>query len=302
MQRRSFLSLAAASAASSALPSLSAQTGEKRLIVHADDAGMCHSVNMATVEALTKGSVSSASIMMPCPWVSEFAAWAKANPKMDLGLHLTLTSEWKYYRWRPVAPIDQVKGLIDPEGYIWRDVRNAATHATPAEVETELRAQVIRAKEYGIQFTHVDTHMGTLFARPDFFEVYTKVAKEFNVPCMLPRPTPEAEKEMKEYPITVDMLNKKAAAGYKMLDRLVTGVPGKGWEERTASYRKLIAELKPGVTKLIIHLAKDDAEIRAVTGAWEYRWEDFRFWTSQEAKDLLAKHNVRLFTYRELAG
>lgn len=300
MHRRSFLSLAAGTAA--ATSALSAQTGEKRLIVHADDAGMCHTVNVATVDALTHGSVSSSSIMMPCPWVSEFAAWAKANPKMDLGLHLTLTSEWKYYRWRPVAPIDQVKGLIDPEGYMWRDVRNTATHATPAEIETELRAQCVRAKEYGIQFTHVDTHMGTLFARPDYFEVYTKIAKEFGVPCMLPRPTAEAAAEMKEYPITAEMLNKKEAAGYKLLDRLHTGVPGKGWEQRSASYRKLIAELKPGVTKLIIHLAKDTPEIRAVTGAWEYRWEDFRFWTSQEAKDLLAQHNVRLFTYRELAG
>jgi predicted glycoside hydrolase/deacetylase ChbG (UPF0249 family) len=295
MHRRNFLSFFSSLA-------FAQPNSEKRLIVHADDAGMCHSVNVATIEALTNGSVSSASIMMPCSWVSEFADWAKANPKKDLGLHLTLTSEWKHYRWRPVADQSRVKGLIDPEGYVWRDVRSTATHASAQEVEIELRAQIERAKLYGIQFTHVDTHMGTLFARPDYFEVYTKLAKEYNVPCMLPRPTPEAEAELKGYPITPEMLKQKEASGYRMLDRLVTGVPGRNAQERFDSYRKLIRELKPGVTKLIIHLAKDDAEIRSVSGAWQYRWEDFQFWTSAEARDLLAENHVRLFTYRELAA
>jgi len=280
-----------------------AQPGQaKKLIVHADDAGMCHSVNVATIEAMTKGSVSSASIMMPCPWVQEFAEWAKAHPEKDLGLHLTLTSEWKHYRWRPVASIDKVKGLIDTEGYMWRDVRNTASHASPAEVETELRAQIERAREYGIRFTHVDSHMGTLFARPDYFEVYAKLAKESGVPCMLPKANDANAADLKGYPITPEMLKQKESQGYAMLDRLVTGVPGKTPAERRESYGAFIRDLKPGVTKLIIHLAKDDAEIRAVSGAWEYRWGDFQFWTSDEAKELLAANNVQLFTYRQLAG
>lgn len=276
--------------------------GKKHLIVHADDAGMCHSVNMATIEAMEKGLVSSCSVMMPCSWVQEFAGWAKAHPEKDIGLHMTLTSEWKYYRWRTVAPVDRVKGLIDPEGYIWRDVRSAATHASPAEVETELRAQIEWAREYGIRFTHLDTHMGTVYARPDYFEVYAKLARECGVPCMMPRANEANAADLKEYPITPEMLKKKEAAGMKMLDRLVTGVPGRGVEERRESYRKFIANVQPGVTQLIIHLAKDDAEIRAVTGAWEYRWADFLFWTSDEAKELLEKHGVELYTYKQLAG
>lgn len=293
MNRRQF-------AASLPFASLAAQSREKRLIVHADDAGMCHSVNVATIEAMTKGLVSSASVMVPCPWFSEFAEWAKANAGMDLGLHLTLTSEWKHYRWRPVASPEKVKGLLDPDGYIWRDVRGTATHATAEEVEIELRAQIERARQFGVKFTHFDTHMGTLFARPDYFEVYTKLAREMGVPCMLPRPTPEADAELKGYPITADMLKAKEAAGMKMLDRLVTGVPGKDYEERRESYRDLLEKLKPGVTKLIIHLAKDDAEIRSVTGAWGYRWADYQFWTSAEAGELLAKNGIKLMTYREL--
>ncbi len=294
MNRRNFLSLLPAAA-------LAQPTAEKRLMVHADDAGMCHSVNLATIEAMTKGLVSSASIMMPCSWVTEMAAWAKEHPEMDLGVHATLTSEWKHYRWRPLSASDKVKGLLDPEGYIWRDVRSTATNASAAEIETELRAQLERAKQYGIKFTHLDTHMGTVYARPDYFEVYTKLAREYGVPCMLPRPTPEAAGELKGYPITVDMLKKKEAEGHVMIDRLVTGVPGRTVEERKESYRRFLRELKPGVTKLIIHLALNDAEIKAITGNWETRWADFVFWTSEEARTLLAENNIKLTTYRELA-
>ena len=293
MHRRGFLSLATA-------PAFAQSPAPKRLIVHADDAGMCHSVNMATREALEKGIVSSASVMMPCPWVQEFCDWAKTQPTRDLGLHLTLTSEWKYYRWRPVASIDKVKGLIDAEGYMWRDVRSSATNSNPAEVEIELRAQIERAKSYGLKFTHFDTHMGTLYARQDFFEVYTKLAREYGVPCMLPKPSGVNEAELKTYPITLDSVREKQRQGFAMLDRLVTGVPGRNPAERRESYKTFLANLQPGVTKLIIHLAKDDAEIRAVSNAWEYRWADFLFWTSNEAKDLLAQHNIDLYTYRQL--
>jgi predicted glycoside hydrolase/deacetylase ChbG (UPF0249 family) len=167
-------------------------------------------------------------------------------------------------------------------------------------VETELRAQIERARHFGIRFTHVDTHMGTLYARPDYFEVYTKVAREAGVPCMLLRPTPEAAAELKEYPITAEMLERKERDGYVLLDRLVTGVPGRTFAERRESYRKFLRELKPGVTKLIVHLAKDDSEIRAVTNAWEQRWSDFQFWTSEEAHSLLREHGIKPVTYREL--
>jgi chitin disaccharide deacetylase len=272
----------------------------KLLMVHADDAGMCHSANIATQEAMLGGLVSSASIMVPCPWFPEMADWAKQNANQDLGVHLTLTSEWKYLRWRPVAPVAQVKGLLDPDGFLWRDVRSAAAHATAAEVETELRAQIERARQFGVKFTHLDTHMGTLYARADYFDVYARLGREYKVPCMLPRPTAEAAAELKAYPVTADMLTALEKQGHVLLDRLVTGVKGRTVEERQVSYREFLAALKPGVTKLIIHLAKDDAEIRAVTGNWQTRWADYVFFTSAEARELLAQHKIKLTTYREL--
>ena len=307
MRRRAFLAGMASSAFAQTRPGqttaerLGLGSDAKLLMVHADDAGMCHSVNMATCEALLSGAVQSASVMMPCPWVSEMAEFARQHPELDIGLHLTLTSEWKHYRWRPVAPPESVKGLLDPDGYLWRDVRSVATHASAAEIETELRAQLDRARHFGIRFTHVDTHMGTVYARPDYFDVYTKVAREAGVPCMIPRPTPEAALELSQYPITAAALEAKEREGFVLLDRLVTGVPGGTLEERRESYRQLLRKLKPGVTKLIVHLAKDDPEIRAVTNAWQQRWADFQFWTSADARALRSETGVRPFTYRELS-
>ena len=304
MTRRSFAgAIAAAALAQPAAKTTAERLGQpnaKLLMVHADDAGMCHSVNLATSEALLAGGVQSASIMVPCPWFPEFADFAKQHTELDLGLHLTLTSEWRHYRWRPVADPERVKGLLDPDGCLFRDVRAVAGRATPAEVEIELRAQIERARRFGVQFTHVDSHMGTLFARPDYFEVYTKVAKEAKVVCMLPRPTPEAAKELSQYPITPEMLTAKESAGFVLLDRLVTGVPGNTVDARRQSYRDFLRNLKPGVTKLIVHLSKDDPEIRAVTNSWQQRWADFSFWTSPEAKTLMKELDVHPFTYREM--
>ncbi|MDX2151624.1 MAG: polysaccharide deacetylase family protein [Bryobacteraceae bacterium] len=295
MNRRTFLSLGAAALAA-------AQPTKKQLIVHADDVGMCHSVNVASIKALSTGAVQSASIMMPCPWVSEIAAWARDNSRADLGLHLTLTSEWIRYKWRPLSPPSAVPNLLDPDGFLFRDVRSVATRATAAEVETELRAQIAFARKLGIAFTHFDTHMGTLYARKDYFDVYTKLAKEHSVPCMIPRPSEATRAQVSQYPITEEMLAQKGREGFPLLDWLVTGVPGNTVEERKASYRKFLRELKPGVTKLIVHLAMDDPEIRAVTNSWEQRWADFLFFTSDEARALMKELDIEPFTYRQLGS
>lgn len=272
----------------------------KLLMVHADDVGMCHSANAATVEALKHGMLVSGSIMMPCPWVPEIAAYCRENPQADLGLHLTLTSEWKGMRWRPLSPPEKVPGLLDEGGYLFRDVRSVAMRSNPKEVEHELRAQVALARRLGIGFTHLDTHMGTLYARPDFFEVYTALARELNVPCMLPRVTPELKAAMSQYPVTEEMLEAKRKAGWPVLDRLVTGVPGRTVAERYQSYNRFLRELKPGVTKLIVHLAMDDAEIRSITNAWEQRYADFKYFTDPATKTLMNRLGIRTVTYREL--
>src|SRR5215216_5920765 len=122
----------------------------KLLIVHADDLGMAHSVNAATMKAFETGLVNSGSIMVPCPWLPEIAAYARANPQADLGLHLTLTSEWTSFRWGPVTSKDRVSSLLDKNGYFHLLETEAASHADPKEVELEIRAQIERARAFGI--------------------------------------------------------------------------------------------------------------------------------------------------------
>ncbi len=301
----SFLTLSAGTAAAQATTSMQMGYGpeEKVLMVHADDIGMSHSVNVASIEAFKRGMVTSGSIMVPCPWFPEIAAYAREHPELDLGLHLTLTSEWKYLRWRPVAPPEKVKGLLDEEGYMWRSERQTAMKATPQEIETELRAQIDRALAFGIKPTHLDTHMGTLYTRKDYFEVYTRLGKEYGIPVMVMRPTPEAIAygKMSGSPINEDVLKQVQADGFAMLDYLVTGVPGKNFAERKKAYHDLLRNLKPGVTMLIVHLGMDDPELKAVTNSWQQRHADFLSFTDPETEALIKELGIKLTTWREMS-
>ena len=142
------------------------------LILHADDLGMSRSVNRATFEALEKGWITSASVLVPCPWFPDVARWAKAHPEADLGIHLALNSEWTGYRWGPLSSRDKVPSLLDPDGYLPLEETAVVARAKPAEVEAELRAQVDKARAAGVRISHLDSHMATLFRTPELFAVY----------------------------------------------------------------------------------------------------------------------------------
>ncbi len=274
---------------------------QRLLMIHADDLGMCHSVNVASWKAMTDGVVSSASVMVPCPWFPEMAQWAREHPNMDLGLHLTLTSEWKLYRWRPVSPINEVKSLLDDQGFLWRSVADVKKNAKPEEVEAEIRAQIRRALQFGMKPTHVDSHMGTLFSDRKFFEAYVRVAKEVGIMPMLPGPTPEILQQAAllglDYKAIVRDLQKQ---GMVVLDVLNTSLEGNDYEARKRAFEVFVKGLQPGVTELICHLSGDDDEIQHVTGNWRPRYNEFRLFTEPASRKLLEDHGVKLIGYREL--
>lgn len=272
------------------------------LILHADDAGMCHAVNAVTQAALLDGTVSSASLMVPCPWFPEMAAFCREHPELDVGIHLTLTSEWLFYRWKPVASPSDVPGLVDPEGFLWRDPRDVALHATPQEVETECRAQIERALAFGVRPTHLDSHMGTLFVRPEFFAIYFRLALEYRLPAMIPRPTPETLARFRDAGYSnVDALAEIAFSGeIPFLDELVTGVPSHELEARMAEYHEVLRRLKPGVSQIIVHLGDDSNEMRAIMNSWLARQNDARIFHHPTTRALLEELGIRLIGWREI--
>jgi len=164
----------------------------KLLILHADDLGAAHSIDVASFAGLENGAVTSASIMVPTPWITEVAAYARAHPNADLGLHLTLTSEWKTYRWGSVEPADKVASLLDSAGTFPNDEKLVAAHAKPIEAEREIRAQINRALALGIRPTHLDSHMGSLFTTPELIATYVKVAHDYHLPFLALKGSPLA--------------------------------------------------------------------------------------------------------------
>lgn len=276
---------------------------EKLLIIHADDVGMCHAHNRATIDGMEKGLINSGSIMIPCPWILEIIQYANAHPQADFGVHLVLNCEWKLYRWRPVAPWDKVKSLLDPQGYLWPSVQQTVLHATPAEVEAELRAQVRRAIELGLRPTHLDTHMGAVFARPEFFAAYRRVASEFRLPCLVPRlAPPEIEKLPPEMRAVARQIHEVMfEAGEVTVDHLDGGYPGRGGlAEQKAYYAEAIRRLKPGITQIILHPAYDTEELQAIAGSHARRYRDFQVFTDPEMAELLRQEGIRRITWREI--
>lgn len=277
------------------------QDTTRYLIIHSDDAGMSHSVNVATQSGLESGIVTSASIMVPCPWFKEFANYAKANPQYDYGIHLTLNSEWNDYRWGPVASRDRVPSLVDPTGCLWDNVGQVAANAKADEVKIELKAQIDRALQFGVPLSHLDTHMGAVLCRPDIVDVYVNLAVEYNLPILFfSRLPPEIEKEYNalasQFQKSIAKLSEKKLP---LLDSLLQFYGGNNPEKRKQLYLDEIAKIGPGVTQLIIHCGQDNEELRAITDSAKRRDQDRVLFTDPAMKEFLKAQKIQLMTWKQ---
>jgi predicted glycoside hydrolase/deacetylase ChbG (UPF0249 family) len=277
---------------------------ERIAIVHVDDLGMCHAANVGGFEALTNGPATCGSIMVPCPWFQEAAEMAQRRPELDLGVHLTLNSEWAHYRWGPVAGRSAVPSLLDAQGYLPRTVAELAGKAETAHVEIELRAQIEQALAAGLALTHLDSHMGACFL-PQVVDVYRRLGEEYRLPVFAPRAEPEALEAAELGAAAEPVLRAFSAleaGGMPILDGFDANslhfAEGEG-EDHNA---RRLAGLRPGVSYLICHAAQDGDELRRITPDSAYQ-RDFerRFYGGETGAEALRAAGVRTLGMRPLA-
>jgi predicted glycoside hydrolase/deacetylase ChbG (UPF0249 family) len=278
--------------------------GTKAVIFHVDDAGMSHESNMGAIRAIEDGVATSTSIMMPCPWVPELSAYLKEHPQVDAGLHLTLTAEWKKYRWGPVAGKPAVPGLVDSEGCLWHSVEDVAAHATADEFETEIRAQIDKALAMGIKPTHLDSHMGTCFL-PLYLDRYVKVGIEKQIPILMmgghmQHISASAEAAALK-PLVYLIANKVWNAGLPVIDDLVTQpTSADSYDGRKEQLIKLLREMKPGVTEIIVHCTVQTEVFSHISGSGPAREAELRLMTDPDVRKSIEDKGIILTTWREL--
>ena len=275
---------------------------DKVVLFHTDDAGLSHASNLGAIGALEKGVAKSFSVMMPCSWVPEISEYIRANPEVDAGVHLTLTSEWSRYRWRPILGEDTVPGLVDHEGYFWDNVAQVAKNATPEQVEMEIRAQINRALAVGIPVTHIDSHMGALF-QPVFVERYMKVGIEMDLPILIAGGHLESIK--KENPYTVPLIRAMAMevwnAGLPVLDDVHTATYGWRSDNKTDQLISYLKSMPPGVTEVILHCSvPDDVIFPKISSSSQTRFGDYQTMIDPKLHDYLKEAGIHVTTWKEL--
>ena len=270
---------------------LGVSSDSRLLMIHADDLGMCHSVNRAITMALETGAVNSASLMVPCPGFQDAAELARRHPEYDIGIHSTLISEWESYRWGPVAKTEYDAGLIDDNGYFWP--RNSLLGAAPERIHEEISAQIMLARQAGVNPTHLDSHMLSV-ARPDYISAYIKAARQFALPFLIDEHWHSCASDEGSATTQDVVVNDLLQAHFK----LSVG-------DLEEYYLSTLRELKPGLNVLLVHPGFDDDELRAITGdcrpygaAWRQR--DFEIVMGTEFQSALRENEIQLVNWRTI--
>jgi len=276
--------------------------GRRVVVIHEDDVGMTHGSNTAFAELSALGTCSAGSVMAPCPWFPEAIEMALANPALDLGVHLTLNSEKKPYRWRPLTSPPQSAGLTDEAGYFWPDVPSVRKNAAPTAVEGELRAQIETVLKSGIDVTHLDAHMGAVMM-PEFVDIYYRLGKDYDLPILLVKDL--SRFNPMSYAGAVMTANydsvvaKARAAGAPIFDLVIESPWGRKTDAETA-YRQMFAAIPEGLTYLSLHF-NAPGDFEAVEPDQAYiRTEEYAAFKSGIIAELVAAHAVEVIGMREV--
>ena len=274
----------------------------KVVMLHADDIGMCSEANEAVIPYLLNDQIQSASAMVPCPWFNDIADWYKKHPEMDIGLHLTLTSEWKNYRWGPVPNPSSVPELIDTEGYLWRRVIDVASRTPVATIEKEIRAQIERAYERGIKPGHIDTHMGTLYSKVEYAEAFFNIAMEYGIPANVIEFTPDRVQKFRKqgYPITARLIESGRKYTLPKLDDFSSVPDGKDYQNKKENFFDLIQNLEPGITEIIFHPSIYTEGLKKITNSWQQRVWEAKMFSDPEVIQFLKNEGIIFTNWKEM--
>lgn len=265
------------------------------LIINNDDAGMCHAANIGTMKGMDEGLITSATIMFNCAWHTGIVDFAKNNAGHDFGVHLTLTSEWRHYKWGSLAPSEMVSSLLDENGHFYRGVMDVYQHATPEHAYIEGKAQIEKALAYGLPITHIDSHMGTFQLHPDYIAQYLRLAKEYNLPLRM-----ASQSTLAKYG-QPGLRDQAAAMGLVFTDYMVYEELEEYEDDVEDFWLEIIGNLQPGVTELYLHASELTPEFEAITGTARKRAAELETFTnSPKIREALASRNVHLISYRPL--
>ena len=274
----------------------------KVVMLHADDIGMCSEANEAVIPYLLNDQIQSASAMVPCPWFNDIADWYKKHPEMDIGLHLTLTSEWKNYRWGPVSNPSSVPELIDTEGYLWRRVIDVASRTPVATIEKEVRAQIERAYERGIKPGHIDTHMGTLYSKVEYAQAFFNIAMEYGIPANVIEFTPDRVQKFRKqgYPITARLIESGRNYTLPKLDDFSSVPDGKTYQNKKENFFDLIQNMEPGITEIIFHPSINSEGLKKITNSWQQRVWESKMFSDPEVIQFLKNEGIIFTNWKEM--
>ncbi|WP_372948154.1 ChbG/HpnK family deacetylase [Mariniphaga sp.] len=277
--------------------------GKKVLLLHMDDLGMCKEANDAGKFYIENDHILSGAVMMPCEYAVPIVEWAKNVPKADIGVHLTLTSEWKTWRWPPLTDAEKVPGLLDPDGQMWRSVQEVVMNATPQEVEMEIRAQIDKMLALGLTPTHIDTHMGTLYGSPEFLKVFLKVAEEYKIPANaidLSNLKVAAFYREVGYPVNEEVIEMIGNYHLPHLDNFGSVPKGATYEEVKNNFYKLVNSLDPGITEIIFHPSFETENMKTITGSWQQRAWEAQMFADPEVIRFFEENDIIITTWREV--
>lgn len=283
------------------LQKLGCDDDDRVVILHADDIGMCHAGLSAYEQIVEFGVVSSAAVMVPCPWFPATAVLYRTlqatHPNLDLGVHVTLTSEWEGYRWGPISTRDETSGLLDAEGYFPRQTAPVQAYGRAAAVLTEMEAQLQRALAAGIDVTHLDSHMGTVF-HPSFLPLYIELAQKYRIPALAFRWQAEGLHDTTAVAFANWSQNLEAS-GFPLLDSIFM-MPLDSHENRLDVARQWLTGLQPGLHYFLIHPAQDTPELRALAPDWRARVADYQLFINEAWRQAVAESGVRVIGWRDI--